>query len=110
MKSAEMMSRLIREKKKKMLLDPDVIDAGGSPREDLQDLEIARQNETAIQNDHNTPKERSMGLDLSNAAEDAQEEEAQSNHKDDNANHRDDESELTKRHMRKSRISKMMSK
>lgn len=106
MRSAAHMSQLIRAKKKKMQEDPDVIDAGGSPKEDLQDLEIERQNETSAQTDHNTPEERSEGLDLSNKAEDADEMKEQSNHKDENANHRDDEKEL----LRHARLRKSMRK
>jgi hypothetical protein len=106
MKSASHMSSLIRAKKKKMQEDPDVIDISGSPKEDLQDLDIERQNETAEQNDENTPKERSEGLDLSNASEDKMEEVEQKNHKDENANHMDNEKEL----LRHARLRKSMRK
>lgn len=100
------MSELIRAKKRKMQEDPDVIDAGGSPKEDLQDLEIDRQNHSTEAMDSNDPKEHDEGHDMSNASESKEEEMEQKNHQGDNANERDDEKEL----LRKVRIKKMMSK
>ncbi len=106
MKSTKQLSSLIRAKKAKMKEDPDVIDSGGSPKEDLQDLEIARQDETTEALDHNDPKERSEGHDMSNAAESREEEQSQSNHKDERADKRDDEKEL----LRKVRARKVISR
>jgi len=77
MKSPSHLSSLIRAKKRKMKEDPDVIDSGGSPREDLQDLDIERQNESSMAMDHNDPKEHDEGQDLSNASESREEESAQ---------------------------------
>lgn len=101
------MSSLIRAKKRKMKEDPDVIDSGGSPECDLQDLDIERQNETTKDLDKNHPMEHSSGEYLSNSAESTEEQHEQKTHKGENANERDDEKELL-RHVRKSRIKKMM--
>ncbi len=65
MKSSKQMSELIRAKKKKMMEDPDVIDTGGSPKEDLQDLEITRLQEATDELDENKPEEHSEGHDTS---------------------------------------------
>ncbi len=107
MKSTKQMSSLIRAKKRKMQEDPDVIDNGGSPKEDLQDLELDRQNHSTEALDKNTPKEHDEGNDKSNADESSEETRSQDNHKDDNANHQDNEKELL-RNVRKGRIKKMM--
>lgn len=110
MRDPKKMSELIRAKKKKMMQDPDVIDSGDSPSEDLQDLEIARQNETTMALDKNTPKEHSEGHDESNATESAEEAKEQKNHDGENASERDDEAEILRHVKRKSRIKSYMSK
>jgi hypothetical protein len=109
MKSTKQLSSLIRAKKKKMKEDPDVIDSGDSPKEDLQDLEIERQQETTDKMDHNDPVERNEGLDESNASEHREEEQEQSNHKDERADKRDDEKELL-RNVRRDRARKIISR
>lgn len=65
MKSASEMSAMIRAKKKKMKEDPDVIDSGGSPSMDLQDLDIARREEATDALNQNKPTPHSDGENLS---------------------------------------------
>jgi len=103
MRDSKKMSELIRLKKKKMMEDPDIIDDGGSPREDLQDLEISRQNESTEALDDNNSKERDEGRDQSNAAESKQEEQ-HSNHLNQNS----EDKELSKEDLRKGRLKKRM--
>lgn len=59
----EMLLR-IREKKKKMKEDPDVVDLSGIP-EDATDLYIEKQNEATDELNENIPITRSEGNDLS---------------------------------------------
>lgn len=110
MKSASHMSMLIRAKKKLMQEDPDVIDSGGSPKMDLQDIENHRLEEATDAMDENIPKEHSEGHDLSPAAESAEEKLAQSNHEDDKHYANSEDPEYMAAMKRKMRISKMMSK
>lgn len=107
MKSSKQMSDLIRAKKKKMMEDPDVIDRMNGIRDDKADLDQDRNNHSTEALDHNDPKERDEGHDLSNAQESEQETHEQDNHKDANANHEDNEKELL-RNVRKERIRKIM--
>lgn len=64
MKSASKMSLLIREKKKAMAMNPDVIDSGGSPSQDLQDQEIERLKQATDELNDNNPMSHSEVNDL----------------------------------------------
>src|SRR5271166_4146930 len=82
MRSPSRMSEMIRAKKKLMREDPDVIDSGGSPRHDLQDIEIKKRDEATDELNDNNPKEHDTmndmdGNDMSPAAEMHEEEHEQ---------------------------------
>lgn len=77
MKSASDLSAQIRAKKKKMQEDPDVIDSGGSPSMDAQDLGIAKRQEATDSLDENMPAPHSDQNDQSPAAEMDEEKKAQ---------------------------------
>lgn len=69
MKSASQMSALIRAKKKKMQEDPDVIDRGGSPSMDAQDIDQAEREEATEELDENEPMVEMDGENTSPATE-----------------------------------------
>lgn len=113
MKSASQMSMLIRAKKKLMQEDPDVIDSGGSPKVDLQDLEIQRLQQATEDLHTNMPKEH-MGKekDVDPRMEDAEEEHEQPMHMDDKLTENSPNPEEIPEHIkkRKARLAMIMSR
>jgi len=73
MKSPSRMSQMIREKKKKMQENPDVIDSGDSPSMDAGDEMVMHQNEVTDDLDENKPEEHSEEADAESAPSEEQE-------------------------------------
>lgn len=110
MKSAAAMSMEIRRKKKAMQADRDVVDLGGSPSMDAQDIYNDRKDQATAALDENEPKMHSDGEDLSNAAESAQEAETTNETHSDDRQSNEDAGIKEKMLKRKARLRSMMMK